>query len=57
MNMDDSIPFRGPKEFIEEDFEYKFEIDGDYQYFMGRESVTYEGIEVFFQDVMTELIK
>ena len=57
MNMDDSMPFRGPKEFVEGDFRYAFELKGDYQYFTGRESITHKGIEVFFQDVMGELIK
>jgi hypothetical protein len=57
MNMDDSMPFRGPKEFKEGDFRYVFELKGDYQYFTGRESITHKGIEVFFQDVMGELIK
>lgn len=57
MNMDDSMPFRGPKEFVDGDFRYAFELKGDYQYFTGRESITHKGIEVFFQDVMGELIK
>jgi len=57
MNMDDSMPFRGPKEFNQGDFRYMFELRGDYQYFTGREAITHKGIEVFFQDVMGELIK
>ncbi len=56
-NMDDSMPFRGPKEFTRGDFRYVFEMKGDHSYFTGRESITHKGIEVFFQDVMGELIK
>jgi hypothetical protein len=56
-NMDDSIPFRGPKEFVAGDFKYTFGFKGDYTYFTGRESITNKGIEVFFQDVMGELIR
>ena len=57
MNMDDLMPFRGPKEFIDGNFRYTFELKGDYRYFTGRESVTHNGVEVFFQDIMGELIK
>ena len=57
MNMDDSMLFRGPKEFVDGEFRYAFELKGDYQYFTGRESITHKGIEVFFQDIMGELIK
>ena len=55
--MDDSMPFRGPKEFVDGGFRYSFELRGDYKYFTGRESIIYKGIEVFFQDIMGELIK
>jgi len=50
-------PFRGPSLFSEGNFEYRFEMKGDYQYFVGRESISYYGKEVFFQDVMGTLIK
>ena len=56
-NMDEKMPFRGPAEFTEGDFQYTFKINGDYSYFTGREAITHKGIEVFFQDVMGELIK
>jgi hypothetical protein len=57
MNIDDSMPFRGPKEFNEGDFRYSFDINGDYKYFTSKEIITHKGIEVFFQDIMGELIK
>lgn len=57
MNIDDLMPLRGPKEFVNGDFRYVFKIKGDYRYFTGRESITHKGIEVFFQNVMGELIK
>jgi len=56
-NISDEMPFRGPESFKEGDFEYTFKMNGDYQYFTGREAITYKGIEVFFQDIMGELIK
>ncbi|MBS3142185.1 hypothetical protein J4464_02240 [Candidatus Woesearchaeota archaeon] len=57
MSMDKAMPFRGPKEFVMEDFKYVFELKGRYQYFTGRETIFHKGIEVFSQDVMGELIK
>jgi len=57
MNFDDKQPFRGPPEFREHAFEYSFSMEGDFSYFTGKESITYEGEEVFFQDVMGCLIK
>ena len=57
MNFDDSAPFRGPKEFIEDDFKYTFILEGDYDYFHGQERIFYKGQSVFFQDVMGTLIK
>lgn len=56
-NMDEKMPFRGPEEFTEGDFQYTFKMNGDYSYFTGREAITHKGIEVFFQDVIGELIK
>ena len=56
-NIPDEMPFRGPSKFIEGDFEYKFTMNGDYSYFTGKESIYHKGVEVFFQDIMGELIK
>jgi len=56
-NFDGETPFRGPVLFKKENFEYTFKFKGDYTYLVGRESIKYNGKEVFFQDVMGELIK
>ncbi|MBM3233377.1 hypothetical protein FJZ18_04395 [Candidatus Pacearchaeota archaeon] len=57
MRADESMPFRGPPRFNEEEFEYGFEMQGNYEYFTGRESVVYFGREVFFQNVMGSIIR
>ena len=57
MNMNVSMPFRGPSKFSDGEFEYRFEMKGDYKYFTGRESIRYKKKEIFFQDVMGTLIK
>jgi len=56
-NSTDDMPFRGPVEFSDGDFQYTFEINGDYSYFTGKETITYIGEVVFSQDVMGSLIK
>jgi hypothetical protein len=57
MNFDEKIPFRGPKEFIDENLRYTFDMQGDYDYFKGKETVFYNDDIVFTQDVMGGLIK
>ncbi|MBT5023374.1 hypothetical protein HOK51_08665 [Candidatus Woesearchaeota archaeon] len=52
-----SVPFRGLDGFCSGDFKYEFKFDGEYSYFVGRESVMHKGSEIFFQDVMGSLIK
>lgn len=56
-NFDKHAPFRGPSLFLKEDFRYTFSVDGDYTYFTGKESITYKGIELFFQDVIGSIVK
>lgn len=49
-------PFRGPDNYFEDDFTYRFSKDGDAFYFTGREEI-YQGNElVFFQDIMATAI-
>lgn len=57
MNFDDSIPFRGPSSWREGSFEYTFLFEGDVAYFSGRESITRNGVEVFFQNVMASAVE
>jgi len=58
-DIDEEMSFRGPKAFSDKakGFEYVFIMKGDYEYFTGRESITHDGKEMFFQDVMGGLIK
>jgi hypothetical protein len=56
-SFDDAMPFRGPTAFAEGDFAYAFQMKGDYSYFLGRESITFQGKEIFYQDVMGSIIK
>ena len=57
MKFEDDTPFRGPKEYSEDDFKYTFEIQGDYSYFKGQERIFYKDYVVFVQDVMGSLIR
>lgn len=55
-NADPLTPFRGPSQFRDADLEYNFSFKGDYSYFTGKEVVTRDGIELFFQDIMGSII-
>lgn len=54
---DPLTPLRGPLQFSDGDLEYVFKFRGDYSYFVGKEIVTKDGVELFFQDVMGSIIK
>jgi hypothetical protein len=59
MNFDDKMPFRGPSTFESLDFKlfrYNFKMNGDYEYFTGKEEVSFDNDVIFFQDVMGEVI-
>jgi len=51
------MPFRGPISYSNDNFEYLFYMDGNWEYFVGKEIISYKGEEVFFQDIMGSLIK
>jgi hypothetical protein len=50
------MPFRGPKNFKEGDFEYSNEFEGDITNFKGHEKILFKGKEVFSQDYVGGLI-
>lgn len=49
-------PFRGPKNYKEDDFEYRFEFEGNIKLFNGREDILLNSKEVFFQDVIGGIV-
>ena len=54
--IDKSRPFRGPESFIDGDFEYVDETEGDITLFNGCEKILYRGEKVFEQHYMGGLI-
>ena len=40
-------PFRGPEKYTNGDYTYDCKIDGDYKWFMGRETISYKGTEIY----------
>ena len=50
------IPFRGPKNFKEGDFEYINEVKGDIKRFLGFEKILYKNKEVFSQDYIGGIV-
>ena len=56
MMVTEDIPFRGPKNFKEGDFEYVNKVEGDITNFRGHEVILLKGKEVFSQDYIGGLI-
>ncbi len=54
--VDASRPFRGPTNLKEGDFEYVEHTEGDIRNFIGRETILYQGKDVFRQDYLGGLI-
>ena len=40
-------PFRGPEEYSEGDYTYKCSIEGDYEWFQGKEIITLKGEQIY----------
>lgn len=40
-------PFRGPSEYTNGDYTYKCDIDGDYEWFQGRETISYKDTLIY----------
>lgn len=40
-------PFRGPEEYVNGDYAYRCEINGDFDWFQGKEVISYKGTEVY----------
>ena len=56
LRVTEDIPFRGPINFKEGDFEYANKVEGDISNFKGREIIFFKGKEVFSQDYIGGLI-
>jgi hypothetical protein len=40
-------PFRGPEEYADGDYRYQCSIDGDYEWFQGKEIISYKGDMIY----------
>ncbi|MCR5687744.1 MAG: DUF5680 domain-containing protein [Lachnospiraceae bacterium] len=40
-------PFRGPKMYISGDYRYDCDIEGDFEWFLGKETISFKGIPVY----------
>lgn len=40
-------PFRGPERYVNGDYEYVCEIQGDAEWFQGQEIIKYKGTEIY----------
>ncbi len=56
LKVEESRPFRGPRDYKDGDFEYIDKSDGDIKDFIGTEKILYQGKEVFKQHYIGGLI-
>ena len=47
LHVPEDKPFRGPKYYSDNGYVYHCEIDGDFEWFQGRETITYNGSEIY----------
>lgn len=47
LNVPREIPFRGPLEYLNGDYRYDCTIDGSFDWFQGRETISYKGSEIY----------
>ena len=41
--MPEDKPFRGPEEYTNGDYTFKCSVEGDFEWFQGKETITYKG--------------
>lgn len=47
LHVPEDMPFRGPKQYVSEDYIYTCDIDGDFEWFQGKETISYKGVVVY----------
>ena len=47
LNVPFDMPFRGPLDYSNGDYSYKCSVSGDFDWFQGREIITYKGNEIY----------
>ena len=40
-------PYRGPEEYSDGDYSYKCDINGEFDWFQGKETISYKGTEIY----------
>lgn len=47
LHVPEEAPYRGPREYINGDYVYRCETEGDYDWFQGKESIDYRGKQIY----------
>ncbi len=47
LNVPYDMPYRGPADYSNGDYSYKCTVSGDFEWFQGREIITYKGNEIY----------
>ena len=47
LHVPEEQPYRGPREYMDGDYAYHCEIEGDFDWFQGRETIEYQGKQIY----------
>ncbi len=47
LHVPEDMPFRGPREYANGDHTYRCDIEGDFDWFQGRETISYKGTTIY----------
>ena len=47
LRVPENMPFRGPKDYTNGDYTYHCEVNGGFPWFQGRETISYQGHEIY----------
>lgn len=47
LHVPEDKPFRGPEKYSNEDYSYHCDINGDFEWFQGRETICFRGSEIY----------
>ena len=47
LHVPEDKPFRGPKQYVSGDYRYDCDIEGDVEWFWGKETISFKGVQVY----------
>ena len=47
LHVPEDKPFRGPKQYVSGDYRYDCDVEGDIEWFWGKETISFKGVQVY----------